>query len=106
MSAKGHKNADLWVLQSETPNVRHHAVSEAELAAVVDVDILVEEVGAGTGVHFRGGALPLVVAEHLLPQTPTAGTSTCLGLCRETRQAEQQQIEIHLHLLEPHICAL
>ena len=44
-----------------------HTIGEAKSAVVVDVDILVEEVGAGTGVDFRGRTFPLVVAEHPLP---------------------------------------
>ena len=44
-----------------------HTIGEAKSAVVVDVDILVEEVGAGTGVNFRRGTFPLVVAEHPLP---------------------------------------
>ena len=44
-----------------------HTIGEAKSAVVVDVDILVEEVGAGTGVDFRRGTFPLVVAEHPLP---------------------------------------
>lgn len=57
-----------------------HTIGEAESAVVVDVDILVEQMSAGTGVHFRGGALPLVVAEHLLPRSIAAWAHPC---CKE-----------------------
>ena len=42
-------------------------VCEAELAVVVDGDVPVEEVSAGTGVELGGGTFPLIVAEHPLP---------------------------------------
>ena len=54
-----------------------HTIGEAQSAIVVDVDILVEEVGAGTGVDFRGGTFPLVVAEHPLPCDPAAWACPC-----------------------------
>jgi hypothetical protein len=55
------------VLQLEAVHVGDQAIGEAQSAVVVDVDILVEEVGAGTGVDFRRGTFPLVIAEHPLP---------------------------------------
>ena len=52
-------------------------IGESKSAVVVDVDILVEEMGAGTGVDFRGGTFPLVVAEHPLPRARAAWACPC-----------------------------
>jgi len=67
VAAEGDQYRHGGVLHLEAPNICHQPVCEAEFAVVVDGDVPVEEVSAGTGVELGGGTFPLIVAEHPLP---------------------------------------
>jgi len=91
---------ELLQLADVSPN----AVCDLNSAGLVDVDISIDEVGAGTGVQLCGRPLALKIAEHPLPSSLTGWTGS-FSTRRKTQpgQTEQQQGKDHLLRLAPHI---